>query len=311
MSNYSEEEFLSFLEEITAGNKSARPGDDCAVLNFFSPPLLMTTDSLVQRIHYDSHYTPREMGIKLTRINVSDIAAMGGQPRWATVNYCGQRPPKELKQLSRSLQKELSSYQTELIGGDLSRTPEPGAEVISLSLVGQGKEGKLMRRSNAHPGDLIAVTGRLGGAAAVIAQGDPANSEQKKLLYQFNVNPKSGQKIAESGCRCAIDLSDGLLKDLQRICRASEVGARVTIDRIPVHSRCRELAKSPEDALKLALTGGEDYTLLITFSEQIKTKIPDENLTIIGKITEKTGINFEPDLSFNPVKTKPGYDHFG
>lgn len=307
MSQFNEEDFVDYLRKITADNSTARPGDDCAVLGSFSPPLLLTTDSLVRGIHYDENYRPAEIARKLAGVNVSDIAAMGGEPKVAVASYCGGG---SVKKLSKNLTESLADYGVELVGGDLSQTPEKSQETFALTMLGRTSKDGLLRRDKAQPGEILAVSGRLGGPAAVLAANATANVETRELLYRVDPEVELGQQLVRRGCSCGIDVSDGLLKDLRRICRASGVGARIEPEKLPVHPRAKDLTDNRAEALKLGLTGGEDYVLLFSLDAEKYELFKSDQLFKIGLVTAGHDVEFTSELPFDPADISSGYDHF-
>ena len=176
----------------------------------------------------------------------------------------------------------------------------------SLTLLGPAKPEKLMWRHHGEPGDLLAVSGPLGGPAAIL------NSKSfNKKLYEIPDLISLGENLAGEGIRCAIDISDGLLKDLGRILQASSVGAKLDPDKIPVASEAKKIAGSRTEALGYALSGGEDYQLLFSFPAVLKPVVKKNNCVIIGKLTGETEkIKFKPSLPAGVKLNKTGYDHF-
>ncbi|MFP4687979.1 MAG: AIR synthase related protein, partial [bacterium] len=210
-----EEEFIAGLINLTGGDKSLL-GDDCALLKNYNPPLLIAADCLTKNIHYDNSFTPAQIAEKLVGVNVSDFAAMGGRPQNAILTLCSSRGIEFQEELSTNIIKYLNKKNVTLVGGDISAAPK-NHETVTLTMLGAIKKETLMWRHLGQPEDLLAISGPLGGAATVLSTG----SSKREILHQIPDNLSLGENLAELGVRCAIDISDGLLKDLQRILRAS------------------------------------------------------------------------------------------
>ncbi len=307
---HSESDFYDYLSRLTKNNRAAAPGDDCAVLNITEPPLLVTVDSLSFQVHYDSSYRVDEIGQKLVKVNVSDIIAMGGVPCYGLVSYSGFRPVEKVQQLSAAINRHAREFGVEIIGGDTSNTNNPDEETVGLTLLGRAHPQGILRRGGAEAGELLAVSGPLGAAAAVLRSKRSTENRLRKHLYDFPLQPLLGKKLVDAGCRCATDISDGLICDLENICRASRLGAVLNPTKIPVHSTARKLSRTPEAALAVAVGGGEDYQLLVSLPQTHAALADELDLTVIGRLTKKLGINFQPQLPFEKTPGWKGYDHF-
>ncbi|NIM05445.1 MAG: thiamine-phosphate kinase [Armatimonadetes bacterium] len=270
-------------------------GDDTAALQQPNSDklLLFTCDMLVEDIHFRRQwpgFTWEKLGWKALAINISDIAAMGGRPTYALISLAlsGNTEVDCIDQLYSGLLRCAQEYGVIIIGGD-SVGSEQGV-VIDVSLLGEVEKDRLIRRSGARPGELIAVTGPLGAAAAglhILEQGDPSPEKGEELIAAL-LEPKprlaEGQALAATNLVTAMmDLSDGLADDLPRLCQESKVGAKILADEIPAHPACQEAGL---DGLEYALRGGEDYELLFTFA--------GDNLSAITSALEKAG--FSPPL---------------
>ncbi len=310
MTDYRENDLYRWLTALTANNQLAHPGDDCAVLEITSPPLLLTVDSLVYGVHYDKYYSSEEIAQKIITVNLSDIAAMGGKPLCGLVSYSGSRPPAELEKMLARIITELKKHGAEIIGGDTTGTADPTQEMLSLTLVGQAAPDGILTRDSGKPGDIIAVSSRLGAPAAVLKTSSSKNDRLRKYLYQRPNNLRLGAELLASDCRCAIDISDGLLLDLQRLSKKSGVGAIINPDSIPIHQLTEELLDDHNKALQTALGGGEEYCLLAAIPPGQKHLIQQLNLYEIGRLTTGTGIKFSRPLPFSTQKLNAGYDHF-
>jgi thiamine-monophosphate kinase len=277
-------------------------GDDTAVLDTGGPRLLLATiDIQVEGRHFRrDRIDARRLGQRTAAVNLSDIGAMGGVPRWALVSLA--LPPDLevawVEDLYRGLTAELDRFGVVVVGGNLSG----GAPiVVDLALLGEVERGRVLRRDGARPGDLILVTGTLGASAAgrfaLDAGLDPADPHVAPLV-EAHLTPaprlREGQAAAATGrVTAAIDLSDGLSSDLGHLCDASGVGAVVEAERLPLRAETRVVAaRLGLDPVGLALAGGEDYELLLTAPPQALPELAAAvgaatgvALTAIGAIT--------------------------
>lgn len=305
-----EEAFLRRLIDLTGGPEHSLLGDDASVLESYSPPLLYTVDTMQRGIHYDETFTPRQAGRKLAGINLSDIAAMGGHPRWALLTLASNRDEQQREAWIEGAVERLGEHNVRLVGGDVTAPAEASAENASLSLLGRASREGLLRRRDARPGDRVVVSGPLGGPAAILRK-DPGgrSPEEHRLLVQVPDRLELARRLVELGVRCGIDLSDGLVKDLRRVCRASNVGARLNPERLPLHSVLRDGDVPRERSLRLALGGGDDYELLVAVPPSLENDLPNGMVTI-GEFTGKKSLDFEPALPFSPETLSEGFDHF-
>jgi len=284
---------------------------------------LATTDVLIQGVHFTLDTTTwQELGWKALAVNLSDIAAMGGIPQYAlvTLSFPGETDVDCLRQLYQGMSRAARRFDTAIVGGDTNKAPLVS---INVALIGasSNNEGGLLTRSAALPGDLIAVTGYLGSSAAglkMLHNDLDLDEETTHLLRKAHNQPyprvAEGQLLLQHGVRAAIDISDGLIQDLSHICRASNVGAQVMMDRIPIHPLIQSAFGG--DSLTLALSGGEDYELLFTTPREIMTGIKKTikcPLTIIGEIlSDKSGqvelVNAEGNIV--DWDRQSGWDHF-
>ncbi len=254
-------------------------GDDAAVLRLGDRTLLVTTDMLVEGVHFHTGYTGwRDLGHKALAVNVSDIAAMGGHPLWAVIAL-GLPPATEVENIDEfyaGLIESAGRWELSLVGGDTVRSPE--AIVINLTVIGEAVPGRVLYRSGARPGDRIGVTGQLGASAAgLYLLQHPACKlapDIAETLRKSHLRPEprlaAGNLLAGSGCvTAATDLSDGLATDLGHICEASGVGCIVQVSALPVAPAVVALARvAGIDPLEWVLYGGEDYELLFTASPE-------------------------------------------
>ena len=274
-------------------------GDDTAVLKYKKDCyLLLTTDMLVENIHFDKKATPFQIGWKALAVNLSDIAAMGGIPKYGLVSLGLKKETSinfvdELYQGIRSLAKK---FKVKILGGDTVSSPRT---VINIALTGEVEKKYLTLRNGAKIGNKIYVTGILGGSiSGKHLSFIPRVKEARYLVKNFHPT-------------AMIDISDGLISDLKRICEASKVGAKIEQKKIPVSKEATSLEN--------ALTGGEDFELLFTLSHcpppHLKDCIPRDRvgeevqITQIGEIT-KRGIILLDEKNKVVHLRKIGFEHF-
>ncbi|HUV57085.1 MAG TPA: thiamine-phosphate kinase [Dehalococcoidales bacterium] len=297
-------------------------GDDAAVWHGDASTQLATTDLLIQGVHFPSDITSwKGLGWRAMAANLSDIAAMGGVPRYALISLAlpGDTEVEDVTDFYQGMIELAQQFDVAIVGGDTSGAP---LVTISITVLGstKGQDKHILTRSAAKTGDKVAVTGYLGAAAAGVRmlkqqlQFDPkATACFKQAFLRPYPRIAEGQLLVERGVKTAIDISDGLISDLKHICQASQVGARIEVERVPIQSEVT--ANFGDSALELALAGGEDYELLFTADsktiDKIKTAISCP-VTIIGeivagKIGEITLIDREGKLFNLP---KGGWEHF-
>ena len=294
-------------------------GDDTSVWRTQNGIQLGTTDSLIQGVHFTlNNATWHDLGWKALAVNLSDIAAMGGEPSYALISL-GLPPQIEVDDvvaLYRGLKEIAGEFNVDICGGNLSNAP---VVMISVSLIGTASENFLVR-SSASPGDQIAVTGCLGQAAAglkMLASGlefEPGTDAYFRKAH-FRPYPRiaEGRILVQQGVKTAIDLSDGLVSDLTHIARASNVGAKVYIQNLPVHPLVKTAFST--EVSSLALSGGEDYELLFTAKSyvinRVKTliKVP---VTVIGEVTsdEPGYVKLIDEKGSDIEWSQYGWEHF-
>lgn len=294
-------------------------GDDAAVISA-GENIFLTTDMMVEGVHFDlSWITPFQLGFKLVSVNISDIFAMGGRPRYVLLNFSVQRNStmEFFDRFFDGIEEALKIYGVSLIGGDIS-----SSDRIMLSLTAVGTAEKILKRKGARVGDRIYVTGMLGDSACGLAllkkirrTVDLAKPGRKGLPVAWNVAapllrrhlmPLARNPEGVSGAATAmIDVSDGLLIDLSRLCRASGVGARILVPDLPVSKEMIEASACLGiPALELALAGGEDYELLFTAPAKAGVKA-----FCIGEITS-SGISVIDEKGKRIKVSARGYQHF-
>jgi thiamine-monophosphate kinase len=306
------------------------PGDDAAVVDIGGQSAVLTADMLVEGVHFDrATISARDLGYKAVAVNVSDVAAMGGSPRYGLVSV-GIPPDATaawVVELYGGIREAAADYAMSVVGGDTSRADRA---VVAVALTGEVAGNGAVTRAGARHGDRIVVTGSLGAAAgglrlsraAAADVGSAVASEWGRGLLAAQFRPVArvgeGQTLAQRGATAMIDISDGLSLDLSRLCRESEVGAEIRLADVPVGSGLIELATVlPIEPLDLALSGGEDYELLATLPahavdrarQQLRERFGTP-LTDIGVITDGKGlVAVHLDGKEEPLEAK-GWDHF-
>jgi len=294
-------------------------GDDCALL---APTpgmqLAVTSDMLLEGRHFSPQDGPAGIGHKSLAVNLSDLAAMGATPRWATLSIALPAANEAwLTAFSRGLFRIAEAHGIELVGGDTTR----GALTIAITAIGEVPPGQALRRSGARAGDDVWVSGHLGAAALALAyrqarlfmeQIDAA----KVLPALYLPTPRVALGIALRGvARSAIDVSDGLLADLGHILEASAVGAELDFAAVPIPEVARAYLHEPV-ARDCVLAGGDDYELCFTAAPQQREAVlaagvaGGVSVTRIGTITQAPGLVVR-GADGQPLQIeKTGYDHF-
>ncbi len=293
-------------------------GDDGAVIT--PEPdreLIFVVDTIVAGIHYPLDLPPFDVGYRSLVINLSDIAAMGGRPRWMTLALT--IPKADLGWLAlfaEGLFTAAAEAKVSLVGGDTTRGD---TTVVSIHLIGDIDPQRVVKRSGAGPGDGIFVTGTPGDAAAglsLLKSGSDQTGESEYLIGRF-VRPKARVAFASSIAKlasAAIDLSDGLYADLQKLLTASKAGAKLELALLPLSAEI--LAKFDYDqAINYALAGGDDYELCFAAPRSRDAEIHaiakknQVQVTRIGEVVAGGGIDCSKDGAPYPY-TDPGYRHF-
>ncbi|KXA98424.1 hypothetical protein AKJ37_00080 [candidate division MSBL1 archaeon SCGC-AAA259I09] len=297
-------------------------GDDAAVVKLGEKDFLaVTTDMLIEDIHFTSKNPPGKLGKKVVVINLSDIAAMGANPM-GLVYSLGIPKSKDVEYVSellKGMNSAAQKYGTSIVGGDLNEGKEI---IISGTAFGRSEEDELLLRSGAKPGDIIGITGELGNAAAAVkalTKGIPL--EDKGQLEESFLEPtarvKEGRLLSKSGkVTSAIDISDGLATTLWQISRASEVGIVVDFEKIPISEATEAFAKEEDVNLDdLVLFGGEDFELLFTVDSEAWEDLKDSfrkldtKISKIGKIQSEKGVYLHRGENLEKFPDR-GYEHF-
>ncbi len=283
-------------------------GDDCAVIDSNDLQTLVTTDLLVEGVHFDMSYMPlKHLGYKAVMVNLSDVYAMNGLAKQITVSIAvsNRFPLEALEELYAGIHLACNTYQIDLIGGDTTSSTK--GLLISITAIGEAKAKDIVYRSGAKPNDLLVVTGDLGAAYLGLQV-----LEREKQVFQVNPNsqpdlenytylverqlkPEARKDIIklfkdlEVKPTSMIDISDGLSSEILHICKQSKTGCNLYEDKIPLDQQviatCEEFNLN---STTIALSGGEDYELLFTIAQKDYPKIKgNPNFTVIGHITEE------------------------
>lgn len=326
----SEEEIIRLAQSLAGESNDelfVGIGDDAAVLNLGGSEFCVTTDLMVEGVHFDLTYTsPHDLGLKAMAANLSDLAAMGALPRWGFISMgLPARPSRRLvESIFGGVMEMCRQYGLTLAGGDTVRAPQL---LINLCLIGAAEKRSPVLRSGARPGDAVCVTGVLGSAAAGLAwlrSGGAADAQEAAWAVAAHLRPQprveAGRILAQSErVHAMMDLSDGLATDLARLCDASQVKAKVEEKRLPLAEGAAALAeKLGADASEWALTGGEDFELLFTCTpeevellrELLQDSQPGLAVTQVGKISKGRGVHLRRSDGSDREITLEGFDHF-
>ena len=282
-------------------------GDDAAVLDFAGKQVLVTTDLLMEGVHFDLVYTPlKHLGYKSAMVNFSDIYAMNGTPRQITVSLALSKrfSVEDMEELYSGIRLACQQYHVDIIGGDTSSSLTGLA--ISITCIGDADKDKVVYRNGAKPNDLICITGNLGAAYMGlqllerekrvlhdVENPEPQFAGHEYLLEKY-LKPRARRDViaalAEEKLRptAMIDLSDGLASDLMQLCKASDCGARIYLERIPIARQTHQLAEEMHtDPVVAALNGGQDHELLFTVPLSMQEQVMRLGLVdVIGHITQ-------------------------
>ena len=299
-------------ENIKLQNASSKKGvgDDAAVIEYINKQTVVSTDLLVEGIHFDMLYMPmKHLGYKAVSVNLSDIYAMNASPKQITVSLAvsNRMSVEALEELYEGVLLACNIYGVDLVGGDT--TSSTSGLIISVTAIGEGEKDKLVYRSGAKENDLICVSGDLGGAfmgLQLLEREKQIFKENSKIQPDFSgydyvlerqLKPEPRKDVVDMFTEidvqptAMIDVSDGLSSDLIHICRQSEVGCTIYEDKIPLdHTTVNAAEEMKLDPVVCALNGGEDYELMFTISLDDYEKIKDQKrVAVIGHITADKG----------------------
>ncbi|NLZ16975.1 MAG: thiamine-phosphate kinase [Desulfobulbaceae bacterium] len=315
---------------VHQGSLLMGPGDDCAVIRKCGSRVqLLSMDTLVEAVHFDRCFHPPELlGRKVISVNVSDIAAMGGIPTLVLLS-AGLPPGFDANWVlafNQGLLEACQHYNCSLIGGDT--VASPGGFSFTITILGEMEESAVLYRDRAREGDTVFVSGFLGlsaGGLALLKAGFSAREPQFAELISQHLNPTArvqlGAALANSGLvHAMMDSSDGLATDLAHICSASQLGAQILAEQLPISDNLREAARlCRADPLDWALRGGEDFELIFTAPPQAAAALRElgndcsVQIHAIGVMDRGEGLRLlEQDgvACCETFLTHQGYDHF-
>lgn len=302
-------------------------GDDCAILPYTKTmDMLITTDTICEGVHFSSKYFKAgEIGARAFTVSVSDICAMGGKPLYALVNiaYPKNIQQKYIDTLFKGLLVEATKYKTDIIGGD---TISSSQLVISVTVIGKVEKGKALLRNRAKPGDSVYVTGTLGDSFAglqILTKKKRSGLLKHELMpVNKHIAPQphflEGRLLLKSNMvNACMDVSDGLVSDIERICEESKTGAEILVDDLPVSFSVLKTAEQYHEKISnYALYGGEDFVLMFTVADKYKKTINQymkKNRKVIyeiGRITRRKGIMLLKDGNKIKETGKKVWKHF-
>jgi thiamine-monophosphate kinase len=303
---------FGLIEHLTKNGETSNAGtilsvgDDAAVIDSFGKQVVISTDMLVENVHFDLMYTPmKHLGYKAVVVNLSDIYAMNATPTQITVSiaFSNRFSVEALEELYEGIYAACAAYQVDLIGGDTTSSQK--GLIISVTAIGEVAPDQYVQRSTAKEGDLICVSGDLGGAFLGLTllerekkiylehPGVQPDLEGETYITGRLLKPEARKDIiaflAEVGIRptSMMDISDGLSSEILHICKQSQLGCVLYEEKIPIHEDARQAAfKFGLDPTACALSGGEDYELLFTIPQADYDKIIlSEQISVIGYTT--------------------------
>lgn len=287
-------------------------GDDAALLTPTpDQQLAVTCDTLIEGRHFPVGTSAYDIGWKALAVNLSDLAAMGAQPRWFTLALSlPQADPGWLAEFSAGLRALADRHSVALVGGDTTR----GSLSITITALGESPAGMALRRSGAQVGDCVCVTGTLGDAAAALALLDQGTRDAELLMRLNRPEPRVGAGLAlRTLAHAAIDLSDGLSGDLPHILEASGVGAEIDVDALPASVALRRRYPLRDARMRYQLAGGDDYELCLCIPpdrlDHARARL-DVPLHVVGRITAARGLRYVDASGATIVFNHPGFRHF-
>ncbi len=293
-------------------------GDDAAVYRTKPGKVqVISTDAFIERYHFDyAFYSHDQIGYKAMVVNISDIVAMNARPLLATIalGVPGTFSMEHLEMIYKGLTRAAKEFGVQIVGGDTTRAP---ILMLSVTVVGEADESNIVYRSGAKSGDLICVTGKLGGAAVGLdlLRNLIQATEGKNYLTKRHLRPIPRLDMIEEwekrGVRpsAMIDISDGLAAEIHHICSASSCGAVLWESELPIDKYIYPETVDLPTAMNYVFNGGDDYELLCIAPEDTIARIPSGKLIRIGRITEKDIVIQRSDGSSVPLLAQ-GHDHF-
>lgn len=304
---------FGLIDHLTKNNESRNAttilsvGDDAAVLDHFGKQIVVTTDMLVEGIHFDFVYTPlKHLGYKSVVVNLSDVYAMNAIPQQITMSiaFSNRFSIEALDEFYEGVYAACERYNVDLVGGDTTSSQK--GFIISVTAIGEVVPGKFVTRSGAKTGDLICVSGNLGAAFLGLTllerekkifletKGAQPDWEGQDYIMKRILKPEAREDIIQFFAEkniiptSMIDISDGLSSEILHICKQSQAGCVLYEEKIPINELARQFAYKLElDPTACALSGGEDYELLFTINQSEYDIISkNEQISVVGYITE-------------------------
>lgn len=300
-------DFLTRNNETQNASTLLSVGDDAAVLDHFGKQIVVTTDMLVEGVHFDLSYFPlKYLGYKSVIVNLSDVYAMNATPQQITVSiaFSNRFSVEALTEFYNGVYEACRNYQVDLVGGDTTSSQK--GFIISVTAIGEVSPGNFVTRAGAKNGDLLCVSGDLGSAYLGLTllerekkvfletKGLQPDFEEQKYIIKRILRPEARKDIiaffAEQKFKptAMMDISDGLSSEILHICKKSNCGCILYEEKIPVDDGAKQFAYKLElDPTACALSGGEDYELLFTIDQKDYDKVKNNpDITVIGYITE-------------------------
>jgi thiamine-monophosphate kinase len=298
--------------------------DDAAFLAAESgTDIVLTTDAIIAGVHFFAEDDAHDVARKALRVNLSDLAAKGAAPRGFLVSLAlpSDIGTDWLQRLAQGLREDAETFKCPLFGGDTDRTPGPIS--VSVAMVGVVPKGTMVRRAGAKPGDVVFVTGSIGDAALGLqlrkgAQWNLDEAHRKHLLARYLL-PQPRNALAEAvrtHASASMDVSDGLVGDLTKLCRVSRLAATVEVARVPLSDAALAAIASDPSMRETALTGGDDYEILCTVvaakadSFRVAAQSANVPVTQIGTITAGQGARFVDESGTGLTFNKLAFSHF-
>lgn len=329
---------FGLIDHLTRNNETRNAstlvsvGDDAAVIDHFGRQTVLTTDLLVEGIHFDLSYTPlKHLGYKSVVVNLSDIYAMNAQPTQIllSIAFSNRFSVEALDEFYAGVYAACQAYGVDLVGGDTSSSQK--GFIISVTAIGEVAPDQYVKRSTAKVNDLICVSGELGGAflgltllereKKIFAEtGAQPDLEGQSYIVGRLLKPEARKDMIEFFSEAELlptsmmDISDGLSSDVLHICKQSEVGCVIYEDKLPFNEEARQFAyKLQLDPTACVLSGGEDYELLFTVSQPDYEKVKNNpNISIIGYITEASeGTHLITRAGNKHALVAQGWNHLG
>ena len=294
--------------QITSENTLKGIGDDAAVLDFKDEKVIVTTDLLVEGVHFDLAYMPlKHLGYKAVMVNLSDVYAMNAMPKQITVSIAvsNRFPVEALEELYSGIELAAKIYKVDVVGGDTSSSTS--GLIISVTALGGAREEEIVYRSGAKPNDLLIVTGDLGAAymglqvlerekqVFKVNPNSQPDLDQYTYLIERQLKPEARKdipplfKALDVKPTSMIDISDGLSSEIIHLCKNSKTGVYLYEEKIPLDPAVISVCEEFElDSTTIALSGGEDYELLFTLDQKDYEKVKgNPNFTVIGHMAEE------------------------